>query len=95
MTIVVEPVTRGSRIVLVPETIEVGASHLTPAQFESRYGVPSSSLFDQTGFCIADSMPTTMEITDVRVSNAAVLLVFGIEQRSVQQLQSSHGTCVG
>ncbi|SDH25471.1 LmeA family phospholipid-binding protein [Agrococcus jejuensis] len=95
VTVVVEPVTRGSRIVLVPQSIEVGASRLAPAEFEQRFGVPTSSLFDQTGFCVADSVPTTMEIADVRVSNGAVLLVFAIEQRSVLQLQSPHGTCSG
>lgn len=95
VTVVVEPVTRGSRIVLVPQRIEVGALTLEPSAFEERYGVPTSALFDQTGFCIADSVPTTMEIADVRVSNGAVLLVFGIEQRSVAQLQSPHGACVG
>jgi hypothetical protein len=95
VTVVVEPVTRGSRIVLVPQTVEVGAWNLTPAEFEQRFGVPTSSLFDQTGFCVADSVPTTMEIADVRVSNGAVLLVFAIEQRSVLQLQSPHGSCAG
>lgn len=95
VTVVVEPVTRGSRIVLVPQTVEVGAWHLSPAEFEQRFGVPTSSLFDQTGFCVADSVPTTMEIADVRVSNGAVLLVFSIEQRSVLQLQSPHGSCAG
>ena len=95
VTVVVEPVTRGSRIVLVPQSIEVGALPLSPSGFEERYGVPTSTLFDQTGFCVADSVPTTMEIADVRVSNGAVLLVFAIEQRSVLQLQSPHGSCVG
>ena len=95
VTVVGEPVTRGSRIVLVPQTIEVGASHLAPADFEERFGVPTSALFDQTGFCVADSVPATMEVADVRVSNGAVLLVFAIEQRSVLQLQSPHGSCAG
>lgn len=95
VTVVVEPVTRGSRIVLVPQSIEVGAAVLAPSAFEERYGVSTSTLFDQTGFCVADSVPTTMEIADVRVSNGAVLLVFAIEQRSVLQLQSPHGSCMG
>ncbi|MFC7432664.1 MULTISPECIES: LmeA family phospholipid-binding protein [unclassified Agrococcus] len=95
VTVVVEPVTRGGRIVLVPETVELGAAELSPAQFEERTGVSTGSLFDQTGFCIADSVPTTMETTDVRVSNGAVILVFGIEQRSVLQLQAPHGSCAG
>ncbi|QCR19714.1 hypothetical protein C1N71_10000 [Agrococcus sp. SGAir0287] len=95
VTVVVEPVTRGSRIVLVPQTVEVGGAELSPSEFEERYGVATSALFDQTGFCVADSVPTTMEIADVRVSNGAVLLVFAIDQRSVLQLQSPHGSCVG
>lgn len=95
VTVVVEPVTRGSRIVLVPQSIEVGASILSPADFEQRFGVPTSALFDQTGFCVADSVPVTMEIADVRVSNGAMLLVFGVEQRSVLQLLSGHGSCSG
>lgn len=93
VTVVVEPVTRGARIVLVPEAVVVGGAELTPAQFEERTMVSLGSLFDQTGFCIADSVPTTMETTDVRVSNGAVILVFGIEQRSVLQLQAPHGSC--
>lgn len=95
VTVIVEPVMRGSRVVLVPQSIEVGAARLEPADFEQRFGVPTSELFEQTGFCVADSVPATMEIADVRVSNGAVLLVFAIEQRSVLQLQSPHGTCVG
>jgi hypothetical protein len=95
VTVVVEPVTRGPRIVLVPQSVEVGRAELAPAEFESRYGVATTTLFDQTGFCIADSVPTTMQVTDVRVSGGAVLLVFGIEQRSVLQLQAPHGSCAG
>ncbi|GAA2174425.1 hypothetical protein GCM10009846_20320 [Agrococcus versicolor] len=95
VTVVVEPVTRGPRIVLVPQRVEVGQAELAPAEFEQRYGIATTTLFDQTGFCIADSVPSSMAVTDVRVSGGAVLLVFGIEQRSVLQLQAPHGSCTG
>lgn len=89
----VEPVMRGNEVVLRPAKFRVLGLTLTLAEFEQRFGVQASSLFDTTGFCVDDAIPSSLTIDDVRISNGSAIVVLGAEQLSIREIKGPHGSC--